>query len=151
VSGAIAQLRELRARAIEPEVLRAEAVAAACADDSKGAQLQHRYEMAHERSLRSAIRQLLALEKSGADLPDLTEPEPCPEEALPAEPGPPPPDAPPRGAATAPEPPAAAPTAPGSVGACDLGSIPTVVAAPIGVPNPPSRPAEAADGGGSAP
>jgi hypothetical protein len=31
--------------------------------------LLHRYEMAHERSLRAAIKDLMALEKSGADLP----------------------------------------------------------------------------------
>jgi hypothetical protein len=37
----------------------------ACA--GKEAQLQHRYEMAHERSLRAMLKELAALEKSGAD------------------------------------------------------------------------------------
>ena len=48
--------------------------------------------MAHEQSLRAAIRQLLALEKSGADLPEPpeAEPEAIPEavaEAVPPRPG----------------------------------------------------------------
>ena len=37
---------------------------------SKEAQLLHRYEREHEKSLYAAIRGLLALEKSGADLPE---------------------------------------------------------------------------------
>ncbi len=43
---------------------------AATADTSHELRLVHRYEMDHERSLRWALRQLMALEKSGADLHD---------------------------------------------------------------------------------
>ena len=42
----------------------------AIAPTSKEAQLLHRYEREHEKSLYAAIRGLLSLEKSGADLPD---------------------------------------------------------------------------------
>ena len=43
---------------------------------SKEAQLLHRYERAHEESLRAAIRLLLTLERSGADLPEPPEADP---------------------------------------------------------------------------
>jgi hypothetical protein len=49
---------------------RAWAVDAASQDVSKEGQLIHRYEMAHDRSLRATIGQLMALEKSGADVED---------------------------------------------------------------------------------
>ncbi len=50
--------------------------------------LVHRYEMDHERSLRWALRQLMALEKSGADLRDEPESEPpTAPEAVAATPG----------------------------------------------------------------
>ncbi len=48
----------------------------AIAPTSKEAQLLHRYEREHEKALYAAIRGLLALEKSGADLPDEPAPEP---------------------------------------------------------------------------
>jgi hypothetical protein len=48
--------------------LRARVVEAACLDVTKEGVLHHRYEMAHDRSLRATIGQLMALEKSGADL-----------------------------------------------------------------------------------
>ncbi len=48
----------------------------ATADTSHEVRLVHRYEMDHERSLRWALRQLMALEKSGADLRDEPESEP---------------------------------------------------------------------------
>src|SRR5439155_1540578 len=84
VESEVARLRDLRGRALDPSDERRRAMEAAAADTSKESMLRHRYEMAHEQSLRSAIRQLLALEKSGADLPD--EPEPEPEPEPPAEP-----------------------------------------------------------------
>jgi hypothetical protein len=71
------RLRERRLTAPDPGPSRLRAMEAAAADTSKEAQLHHRYEMAHEQSLRAAIRGLLALEKSGADLPE--EPEAIPE------------------------------------------------------------------------
>ncbi len=77
-AGAMDRLRELRRHAPNPSADRRRAMEAASADTSKEAQLRHRYEMAHEQSLRSSIRGLLALEKSGADLPDEPEPQPAP-------------------------------------------------------------------------
>ena len=74
-----AELRRERSGFWDPPVLHLRMVDAACAPTSKEAQLMHRYEMAHEKSLRSALRQLLTLERSGADLPDEPEPEPEPE------------------------------------------------------------------------
>lgn len=56
--------------------LRARAEAEALCDDSAEGQRAHRYEMAHERSLRAAIKGLIDLEKSGADV---TEPKGEPE------------------------------------------------------------------------
>jgi len=79
-----AELRRERAGFWDPPVLRQRMVDAACAAVTKEAQLMHRYEMAHEQSLRSSLRQLMALERSGADLPE--EPESAPEAvAAPAE------------------------------------------------------------------
>src|SRR5206468_6111105 len=68
VESEVARLNELRGRAPDRSEDRRRAMAAAACDTSKEAQLMHRYEMAHERSLRAAIRQLLELHKSGADL-----------------------------------------------------------------------------------
>ena len=73
VESEVARLRGLREHAADLSERRRRAMAAAAADTSKEAQLMHRYEMDHERSMRSAIRQLLALEKSGADLPEADE------------------------------------------------------------------------------
>ena len=80
----MARLRERRGQVPDLAGERRRAMAAAACDTSKEAQLMHRYEMAHERSLRAAIRQLLELHRSGADLAE-AEPEPEPEPA-PAEP-----------------------------------------------------------------
>ena len=80
------ELRRERSGFWDPPVLRRRAIDAAGASVSKEAQLLHRYEAAHEKSLNAAIRGLLALEKSGADLPEAeppTKPEP---EAAPAGP-----------------------------------------------------------------
>ena len=52
----------------DPSVLRSRAIDAACADTSKEAVLNHRYEMALDRSLRATIKELMALQKTGADL-----------------------------------------------------------------------------------
>ena len=95
VESEVARLRDLREHAADLSVWRRQAMEAAAADTSKEAQLMHRYEMAHERSLRSAIRQLLALAKSGADLPDEPEPGPEPPEPEPRRPDPGHPAAPP--------------------------------------------------------
>ena len=66
----VAELRRERSVFWDPPVIRRRAIDLACAPTSKEAQLLHRYEVAHETSLRAAIRGLLTLEKSGADLPD---------------------------------------------------------------------------------
>ena len=80
VESEVARLRDLRQHVADPAEGRRRAMEAAATDTSKEAQLRHRYEMAHEQSLRSSIRGLLALEKSGADLPDPpAEPEAAPE------------------------------------------------------------------------
>ena len=135
VAEAIERLRALRARALDPETLRRWAVEAAHAEASGEDQLRHRYEMAIERSLRSTIKQLLDLDRSGADLPEPAEPEPLPDTPVVPEPEPTPPDPAPAG----PAPPASESTAPGSVGARGLGSDPTPGAAPDGAPRPPAR------------
>ena len=57
----------------DPAAYRQRLIDAAVAPTSKEAQLIHRYEMAHEASLRSALRQLQALERSGADIPEPAE------------------------------------------------------------------------------
>ena len=63
---------------------------AAASDTSRESMLRHRYEREHEKALYAAIRQLLALERSGADLPEPEpEPEPVPQaEAVAAPPAP---------------------------------------------------------------
>ena len=103
------RLRGLRARARDPEEQRRQMMDAAMVDESAGAQLRIRYEMAIERSMRSTIKQLMELQRTGADLNEPDDPEPP---AVP-ETQPPPPDPSPS------RPPEAAPSssAPGSVGA----------------------------------
>ncbi len=81
---AMARLRDLRLHAPDTGPDRRRAMEAATADTSHELRLIHRYEMDHERSLRWALRQLMALEKSGADLRD--EPEAEPEAEPPAGP-----------------------------------------------------------------
>ena len=66
----IAELRVERLGFWDPAVLRRRAIDLACASTNKEAQLLHRYEREHEKSLHAAIRGLLALENSGADLPE---------------------------------------------------------------------------------
>ena len=147
-AGAMDRLRELRQHAPDPSADRRRAMEAASADTSKEAQLRHRYEMAHEQSLRSAIRGLLALEKSGADLAGRDAADPGPEPVAPA--GSP---------AEAPSPevdspgPVASPaaSAPGSVGAGAPGSNPSRPAAPMPAPTGRPRAAAGASGGGSTP
>jgi hypothetical protein len=78
----IAELRVERIGFWDPAVLRRRAIDLACASTNKEAQLLHRYEKEHEKSLNAAIRNLLALEKSGADLPDPPEPESEPATSL---------------------------------------------------------------------
>ena len=143
VESEVARLRDLRRWAADPAEGRRRAMEAAATDTSKEAQLRHRYEMAHEQSLRSAIRQLLALEKSGADLAGRDAADPGPEPVAPA--GSP---------AKTPSPevdspgPVASPaaSAPGSVGAAAPGPIPGRSDAPESVARPRSRPAAAASG-----
>ncbi len=79
-----AELRRERSAYWDPAAYRRHLIDAAVAPTSKEAQLMHRYEMAHEKSLHAAIRQLVALEKSGADLHD----EPAPESPAAPEPAP---------------------------------------------------------------
>ena len=79
------RLRALRARVQDPDELRRQMIAAAMVDETHGAQLRIRYEMAIERSIRSTIKQLMELKRTGADLNAPIEPDPEPE---PAEPSP---------------------------------------------------------------
>ncbi len=115
------------------------------------AQLRHRYEMALDRSLRGTIYQLIALDRSGADLP-----EPAHAAETAAVPGGPAAaaevEAPPGDPAPAGSPPPAPePSAPGSLGAGEPGSIPGAVADPIGAPGGPDRAPAGAGGSGSTP
>ncbi len=66
----MARLRERRNDVPDPGPGRRRAPEAATADTSHELRLVHRYEMDHERSLRWALRQLMALETSGAVLPE---------------------------------------------------------------------------------
>ena len=151
------EFRAMRAKYGDYEVLKRRRMDLGMGATSKEAQLLHRYEMAHEKSLYAALRQLVALERSGADLIDIDEPDPPPAEAAPPPPADPEPhvDAPVKvvsstssasgsvGAATT--------SASGSVGAGDLGSVPSRPAAPSRASKPRSRPASAGSGGGSTP
>ena len=69
-AGRIADLRAERSQYCDLPEYRARLIDVAIAPTSKEAQLLHRYEREHERALYAAIRGLLALEKSGADLPE---------------------------------------------------------------------------------
>ncbi len=138
---AIDRLRDLRRDAPDHSGDRRRSAEAASGDVTAEAVLRHRYEMALDRSLRATIYQLLALERSGADLP-----EPAPAAGTAAVPDGPPPApgteveaAPADPASTGSPPPAAEGAAPGSLGAGEPGSIPTPVAAPIRDPRGPDR------------
>jgi hypothetical protein len=142
VEGEIGRVRSLRAVAADPDELRRDAVKASYVDTSEEAKLRHRYEAAHERSVRRSIEQLLTLDRSGADLPDPAEadPEPAPAESEAPIPDP------------EPEVPAPVKSAPGSVGADGRGPTPARPAStPNVVPDPPSRPTPPPPGAGSTP
>ncbi len=128
------RLRGLRLRAAEPADLRRRAVAAAYVDGTEEGKLRHRYEMAIDRSLRATIGQLMALEKSGADL--ASEAEPCPAEDTPE-------------AADAASSEDATDGAPGSLGAGQRGVVPSRSDAPIGGPEAPISVPGRAGGGES--
>ncbi len=128
------RLRGLRLRAAEPADLRRRAVAAAYVDGTEEGKLRHRYEMAIDRSLRATIGQLMALEKSGADVAESeTELEErsidAPNDPVSSE------------GATA--------EAPGSVGALCVGVVPSRGEAPVRGATAPISVAEAGGGGGS--
>ena len=136
------RLRERRLCAPDPGPERVKAMAAAAADGSKEAQLHHRYELAHEQSLRAALRGLLALEKSGADLPEPPEDEP---EAIPE-------------AVAALDAPEKSDSKTGSIKTCvelaSVGAAAPTVARPVamsGTPGRPGRPTGADPGPKSAP
>jgi hypothetical protein len=146
VAEQVERLRERRRGVPEPDDLRRRAVAAAYADGSEEGKLRHRYEMAIDRGLRATIGQLIALEKSGADLAGATEeagsayeghtlevvmdkPITTTDEAAPE---------------------SSEPAAPGSLGACESGSAPAPVAASMRSPEGPIRPAARAGGRRSA-
>ena len=138
---------------------RRRAAEAASGDVTAEAQLRHRYEMALDRSLRGTIYQLIALERSGADLAG-----PDPAAGTAAVPGgtavaaelpggtaaaaevEAPPADPASGAEANP---ALAASAPGSVSAGGAGLVPNPPDAPPHGPRPPIRAAEAAGWGGS--
>ncbi len=105
------------------------AVAAAYCDGSEEGKLRHRYEMAIDRSLRATIQQLIALEKSGADLGGAESQVDDDKVDTPDEPA---------------ESEASEAVAPGSVGAGEVGSVPSRSEAPVRVqkapnPAPPRR------------
>ena len=72
-AGRLAELREERSRYWDPDDYRRHLIDRAIAPTTKEAQLLHRYEMEHEKSLRWALRQLTALEKSGVGRGDVEE------------------------------------------------------------------------------
>jgi hypothetical protein len=134
VAEQVERLRELRRRVPEPADLRRRAVAAAYADGTEEGKLRHRYEMAIDRGLRATVGQLMALEKSGADLAGSESyPEDREEDTADG-------SAPSEGEAAG---------APGSVGAGDLGPIPTRAAAPIRGPKATISVSKPSGGGGS--
>jgi hypothetical protein len=152
----LARLRELRTQLRDPADDRAQMAAAALSDDTAGAQLRTRYEMALVRSVRSTIKQLMELHRTGADL---DQPEPVAEPEV--EPPPGATDGPGHQCAGAPdtgrsshpcqpsrpEPTSSTqvptsepvPSASGSLGACDSWPARGRVDAPIVAPRPPSR------------
>ncbi len=150
---AIDRLRDLRLHAPDTSGDRRRAAEAASGDMTAEAQLRHRYEMALDRSLRGTIYQLIALDRSGADLAGLdpaagTAAGPAGPAAEPmADPESPPHDPAPPGS----PPPAPEASAPGSLGADEPGLVPSPLAAPIGAPRGSSRAPAGADGGGLTP
>jgi hypothetical protein len=149
-AGHLRQLRAERRESADPLEQRARAVAtaAAMAHASKDAQLRHRYEMDIDRVLRGTVNQLVVLTKSGVDLAG-EDAATGPVEVAPATSRP---EADPVGTTrtlpnsakgvTTISPVPSGPsivTAPGSVGADDLGMIPTAVAVPIGASKALSR------------
>jgi hypothetical protein len=157
VAEQVERLRELRRRAPEPADLRRRAVAAAYCDGSEEGKLRHRYEMAIDRGLRATIGQLVALEKSGADLAGATAGSGSADESVPesAETLDPQSVMNKQVSATTrvagcPSSTSTVPAAPGSLGACRSGSVPPPVAAPMPGSEAPSGAAETAGGGRSA-
>jgi hypothetical protein len=149
----LARLRELRTQLRDPADDRAQMAAAALSDDTAGAQLRTRYEMALERSVRSTIKQLMELRRTGADLDQPEEPEPAaapgaadgsghPCGSVPdtdgkphaCQPSGPEPTSSAQGIA-----PATVPSAPGSLGARDSGPTRGRADAPSAAPRPSSR------------
>jgi hypothetical protein len=148
VAEALGELRAHRGTLPEPALLRARAIAAASADASEEAERIHRYEMAHDRSLRATIAQLMALEKSRAEL--ACEDEACPEGGEAS--GPDHPQSVTESLDTSDDPAesaAALAGAPGSVGAREAASAPTRFAAQNCGSRGSISVAEPADGGGS--
>ncbi len=155
---AIDRLRDLRRDAPDTSGDRRRAAEAASGDVTAEAQLRHRYEMALDRSLRGTIYQLIALDRSGADLagPDpaagtAAVPGGAGTAAVPAAamPGPEPESPPHDPAPSESPPPEPEASAPGSLGAGEPGLIPSPPDAPPRGPRPPIRPAAAGGGGGS--
>ena len=68
VASELERLRELRRGVPDPAELRRARWPRRTADGTEEGKLRHRYEMAIDRGLRATIGQLMALEKSGADL-----------------------------------------------------------------------------------
>jgi hypothetical protein len=83
----IAGLESRRSRFTPTAVSRQRAIDEALVDDSAEGRLLHRYEMAHDRVLRATLKELMALEKSGADLAEEAEdgPDASAEAAAPTE------------------------------------------------------------------
>ena len=130
IDDAFVELRKLRARFVDPSVIRQRAIDAALVDDSAEARLLHRYEMAHDRSLRSTINQLIALDKSGADRAgaedDEAEPSEIPVVTSVASPDPGAPSEPEAGAVPAPsEPEAEVPSGPAAPTEPEPAGLPT--------------------------
>jgi hypothetical protein len=122
-----------RAEVGDPDVLRRQAADAAIDTTSLEMHLRHRYEMAHDNSLRATVNQLMALEKSGADLVEV--------EAYPVSEAK-------DTSCEGPSEPAAEVAAPGSVGAMGVGFVATHDDAPMGGPGASIRVAERSGGGG---
>ncbi len=120
-AGAIDRLRDLRLHAPDHSGDRRRAAEAASGDMTAEAQLRHRYEMALDRSLRGTIYQLIALDRSGADLAG---PDPA------------------AGTAAVPGGPAGTPAVPGGPAAAAEAEAPPADPAPPGSP-PPDPEAEA--------
>jgi hypothetical protein len=129
----LARLRARRAEVGDPDVLRRQAADAAIDTTSLETHLRHRYEMAHDNSLRATVNQLMALEKSGADLAEV-ETYPISGEKDTSSDGP--------------SEPAAEVVSPGSVGAIGVGFVATHDDGPMGASRASIRTAEPSGGGG---